>query len=188
MTLDELTADTFQAHLNDVFQMRADGQVIDVTLISIDRLRAEPGMTRPPFSLVFRGPCAPAWPQQICELFHANLGEFDIFSYPSGLITSGCDTKPSLDSPRPNCVDCCRLLLETGAHCSLGSWLRVRSRSTASSRGVDNVEVKADGNPYASPISASRSGPTWASRKAISSVLRCRLPSAPAAHQGRVRW
>ena len=84
MTLDELTADLFQPHLNDVFQMRSDEQVIDVTLISIDRLRAEPGMTRPPFSLVFRGPYAPAWPQQICGLFHPTLGEFDIFFVPIG--------------------------------------------------------------------------------------------------------
>ena len=84
MTLDELTADLFQAHLNDVFQMRSDEQVIDVTLISVDRLGPEPGLTRQPFSLVFRGPCVPAWPQQICGLFHSNLGEFDIFFVPIG--------------------------------------------------------------------------------------------------------
>ena len=84
VTLDELTGDTFRPLLNDAFQMRSDRGVIDVTLISVDRHALLPNGKREPFSLVFRGPHAPAWPQSIYRLSHAAIGEFDIFFVPIG--------------------------------------------------------------------------------------------------------
>src|SRR5687768_10436205 len=84
MTLAELTGDIFQPHLNDRFEMRSDASVIEVTLVSINRRAAGPGEKRAPFSLVFRGPHAPVWPQRIYRLSHATLGEFDIFFVPIG--------------------------------------------------------------------------------------------------------
>ncbi len=84
MTLDELTGDTFQPHLDSTFQMRADSGVIDVILISVDRRQAGQAARSQPFSLVFRGPNTPVWPQRIYRLSHATLGEFDIFFVPIG--------------------------------------------------------------------------------------------------------
>ena len=84
MTLDELTSDIFQPLLNDVFQMRSETDAIDITLIAVDRLRTGAAVKRQPFSLVFRGPYVPAWPQRIYRLSHAALGEFEIFFVPIG--------------------------------------------------------------------------------------------------------
>ena len=84
MTLELLTSETFQPLLNNVFQLSSDEHTIPITLIEVERRRSGSPAHREPFSLVFRGPHAPVWPQQIYRLSHAALGELDIFFVPIG--------------------------------------------------------------------------------------------------------
>ena len=71
-------------HLNEPFQMRTKDSAIDVTLIAVDLLARQPSAKRQPFSLVFRGPMAPVWPQSIYRLTRDGLGDLDVFLVPIG--------------------------------------------------------------------------------------------------------
>lgn len=82
MTLDELTGDIFMPHLNETFQMRTQDSTIDVKLIAVDLLAPRAAAKRQPFSLVFRGPKRPVWPQSIYRLVPPGLGELDVFLVP----------------------------------------------------------------------------------------------------------
>ena len=84
MTLDSLTSDTFAPLLNDTFQLSSDEHTLSVTLIDVERRRSRSTAHREPFSVVFRGPHAPVWPQRIYRLSHPGLGELDIFFVPIG--------------------------------------------------------------------------------------------------------
>jgi hypothetical protein len=84
VNLAELTGDIFRPHLNERFQMHSQDAALDVTLIAVDLLRPLPSAKRQPFSLVFRGPAEPVWPQRIYRLTRDGLGDFDVFLVPIG--------------------------------------------------------------------------------------------------------
>ncbi len=88
---DNLVADDFRALAEPlVVETRVSGTSITVNLSveAVDalpphRLRAEP------FSLVLRGPRAPALPQAIYALTHPRLGKIELFLVPIGQDAQG---------------------------------------------------------------------------------------------------
>lgn len=81
MTLDlqHALASTFSEHLNSTFRLHHGPAVIDLELIGV----ADGSTSRHvSFSLVFRGPLQPAFPQQIYPFEHDRLGRFDLFIVP----------------------------------------------------------------------------------------------------------
>ncbi len=82
--LDLLTIAAFAPCLGEVFQARADGLALDLTLIEVKALRSRTGQPREPFTLLFRGPLAPLLPQRIHSLHHDALGALEIFLVPIG--------------------------------------------------------------------------------------------------------
>lgn len=75
---------TFAPLLGERFDLRyADGQSLAAELIEARPLgRASIAGGRAPFSLLFRGPAAPALPQQIFRLAHPALPALDVFLVP----------------------------------------------------------------------------------------------------------
>lgn len=84
--LDKLSHSAFSPLVGEVFRIETDGAAMDGTLAecrALGRRPSGPGQ-REPFSLIFRGPSGPAWPQGIYRLRHAALGEFELFLVPVG--------------------------------------------------------------------------------------------------------
>ena len=81
--LDQVTKDTFAPVQGEVFQlMLGPGQVLPLELAAVRGNGLQGMADREQFSLQFRGPIAPALPQQIYRLEHPQLGALDIFLVP----------------------------------------------------------------------------------------------------------
>jgi hypothetical protein len=82
MTLDQMTDDTFRPLREQVFHVTASsGQRMDVSLIEVNSATHQ-GAGRQQFSLIFRGPGDPVWPQGIYCVENDALGKLDIFLVP----------------------------------------------------------------------------------------------------------
>jgi hypothetical protein len=83
--LESLTLDTFTPRIGDRFRLSAgNGQSLETTLVEATPLGASASGGRQPFSLVFRGPLAPVWPQRIYRVDHDALDSLDVFLVPIG--------------------------------------------------------------------------------------------------------
>jgi hypothetical protein len=80
----ELTEKEFAKHLNTNFDTSVDGRPISLQLVEVKgylpKENEQKGMER--FSLFFNGPPDIRLPQNIYELRHAQMGEFEIFLVP----------------------------------------------------------------------------------------------------------
>jgi hypothetical protein len=71
----------FTASLSGVFEIvLPDEKVVEVELIEVSELRENQRQER--FSLLFRGPRETLLPQQLYNLRHESLGEFELFLVP----------------------------------------------------------------------------------------------------------
>jgi hypothetical protein len=92
---DWLTHDLFAPHVGDRFDVRlGEDRTLPLDLVETTEStepggRGPDGQTRLQFSLVFRGPAAPALPQATYGLSHAELGELELFLVPSGADADG---------------------------------------------------------------------------------------------------
>ncbi len=80
--------ETFAPHVHSVFQV----EVAPGTVLPFELLAVEPGPVHPQalmFSLMFRGPREPVYPQHIYRVTHAALGEMDLFLVPVGRDQNG---------------------------------------------------------------------------------------------------
>ena len=85
--LESFTLETFAPHRDESFRLHPDaGNPLELRLVEAASLgeRTSPASGRAPFSLVFRGPPAPALPQRIYRLEHQTIGTFEIFLVPIG--------------------------------------------------------------------------------------------------------
>src|SRR2546423_2319546 len=80
----ELTEKEFSKHLDTTFDTSVDGQHIDLTLVPVKGYmpgeNEQKGMER--FSVFFDGPPDTRLPQEIYQLRHSQMGEFEIFLVP----------------------------------------------------------------------------------------------------------
>jgi hypothetical protein len=88
MDLGDVTLETFEPHVGDVFTIADEPVSIELVLHSALALGEWPG-GRQPFSLTFRGPLEPPLAQAIYALEHAELGVLEIFVVPIGQDASG---------------------------------------------------------------------------------------------------
>jgi hypothetical protein len=79
-----LTLAHFHPLLQQPFQLQLEGLALELDLVVAEVLKPQPGLPRPPFALVFRGPMQPILPQRIYPLHHQALGALDIFLVPIG--------------------------------------------------------------------------------------------------------
>ena len=85
----------FSRHLGDRFQtLWGSADPVELEFIEAAQLRSRPRGDNPnirsdPFSLLFRGPFAPALPQRIHRLVHPQLGPLEIFLVPIGPDAAG---------------------------------------------------------------------------------------------------
>lgn len=89
--LDRLAVGDFSGRVGEGFRVPvADGSIV-LALTEVTSLaRADhAGPRRAPFSLIFRGPLAPALPQRIWPLEHPALGTLEIFLVPIGPDAAG---------------------------------------------------------------------------------------------------
>ena len=86
VTLETLTAETFEAHRGEPFRLGVDAATaFDAELIEIVRGGDEGAAPRrAPFSVVFRAPSGHEYPQGIYRVEHAHLGVLEIFLVPIG--------------------------------------------------------------------------------------------------------
>jgi hypothetical protein len=92
--LETLTHALFAEHLHSTFRIHFDPagpvetELVEATLL---RSRAQGGGPpgREPFSLVFRGPKEPWFPQRIYRVEHERMGSFDLFLVPIGPDAAG---------------------------------------------------------------------------------------------------
>ncbi len=83
--LQDLTAASFEAHLNTPFQVYYGGDApLEIQLFEVRQLEPHPGPRAQPFSLYFSGPGSPVLRQHIFKLAHAQLGEIELFLVPIG--------------------------------------------------------------------------------------------------------
>ena len=90
--LETFTSATFQPHLGESFLLHLDGArpPVDMVLVEATELpMASPRPGRAPFSLVFRGPSAPVYPQHTYRLEHPAIGAFEIFLVPVAADSDG---------------------------------------------------------------------------------------------------
>ena len=75
--------ETFAPHLHSVFQVEVEpGTFLPFELTEVERGPAHPRVLM--FSLMFRGPADPVYPQRVYRLRHAVLEEMDLFLVPVG--------------------------------------------------------------------------------------------------------
>jgi hypothetical protein len=84
MSLQDLTPVSFEALLNNRFQLHVDGSTLDLELFEVARLEEHDGPRKQPFSVFFRGPRNVVLPQAIYRVEHERLGALDIFLVPIG--------------------------------------------------------------------------------------------------------
>jgi hypothetical protein len=82
--LEKLTIDDFTGRLNSTFMMANGVDTVELELIAVNALRAGRNGQREPFSLLFRGPRSPVWPQRTYQLTSSSLGELSVFLVPIG--------------------------------------------------------------------------------------------------------
>lgn len=90
--LDQLTIESFQTHVNELFVVRvdlidADYPTLDLTLLSVSPLGRPPGEDedrRQPFALLFRGPGQPVLAQHTFQVDNERLGALALFLVPVG--------------------------------------------------------------------------------------------------------
>jgi hypothetical protein len=90
--LDRLTAEDFRPLLAKRVSVldERDALLVQAELVEVNALgTGAPDAPREPFSLVFRGPAAPALAQRIYRLVVDELGELDLFLVPIGLDGTG---------------------------------------------------------------------------------------------------
>lgn len=76
-----LHGSTFSEQLHTIFSVPAgNGASVSLELVEVSEKETPANVEL--FSLLFRGPAAPALPQQIHTLQHAKLGAFEIFLTP----------------------------------------------------------------------------------------------------------
>jgi hypothetical protein len=86
--LESLTVDTFTTRIGERFRLLADPssetplELIHATPLGAARPPQAAGRT--PFSILFRGPLTPVWPQRIYRVEHDTLGTLDLFLVPIG--------------------------------------------------------------------------------------------------------
>ena len=86
--LESLTVDTFKTRIGERFRLLAEPnsatplELIDATPLGAARPAQSAGRT--PFSILFRGPLKPVWPQRIYRLDHESMGSLDLFLVPIG--------------------------------------------------------------------------------------------------------
>ena len=80
----ELTESEFSKHVNSKFNLAVNDRQLQLELVEVKVYRAEeheqPGMER--FSAFFNGPGDARLEQQVYQLSHEQMGEFDIFLVP----------------------------------------------------------------------------------------------------------
>src|SRR5262245_19322718 len=90
LMLESLTAESFTQRLGERFRVHARPEMaIDVELIEANVLGASNASRRAPFSILFRGPLSPVWPQRTYRLDHDAMGSFDLFLVPVGPDATG---------------------------------------------------------------------------------------------------
>jgi len=83
--LDKLTLESFRPHTGSKFALQlADGESLELELVEVSPMGAEPKDQRQAFSCVFWGPENGSLPQQIYPLRHDKLGELQLFLVPLG--------------------------------------------------------------------------------------------------------
>jgi hypothetical protein len=89
--LDKLTQLDFAPFVNHRFPLVESGLTLQLQLLSAETAsdRGHQGLSRQPFSLIFRGPREPLLPQRIYSLQHPSLGTLEIFLVPIGPDGSG---------------------------------------------------------------------------------------------------
>jgi len=87
--LEQLTHAAFAEHLHSTFRIHfdpadpAEVELVEAVLLRI-RTRGDEPPRRAPFSLVFRGPREPWFPQRIYKVEHERMGSFGLFLVPIG--------------------------------------------------------------------------------------------------------
>lgn len=82
--------ETFAPHLHSIFQVEvAPGTSLPFELTAVERGPDHPRVLM--FSLMFRGPADPVYPQRVYRLQHAALGEMDFFLVPVARQEKGVD-------------------------------------------------------------------------------------------------
>jgi len=90
ISLETLTADTFQPHIDTTFQLRrADDSESPVALRQLSRYATVSRSGRQQFSLVFIGTPGEVLPQHIYGLHHPELGALELFLVPIGVCPEG---------------------------------------------------------------------------------------------------
>jgi hypothetical protein len=82
--LDSVTAETFQPHVGEEFNVSADDKRFTFRLGSVELLANVNSRPRVPFTLVFYGPADNVLPQMIYRLEHESLGPMEVFLVPIG--------------------------------------------------------------------------------------------------------
>lgn len=92
--LESFTAEMFAGRIGQQFRLRASADtVMQVELIEAKVLgsaAADPSL-RKPFSILFRGPMTPVWPQRIYRVEHDAMESFDLFVVPVGPKNGGME-------------------------------------------------------------------------------------------------
>jgi hypothetical protein len=81
--IESFTSESFEPLIGDDFTFAIGEHRLEVRLGEVTPLSDRAGV-RKPFSLVFLGPPAPVWAQQIYRVTHPSLGSFDLFLVPIG--------------------------------------------------------------------------------------------------------
>ena len=82
--------ETFAPHLHSVFQVEVEpGKPLPFELTAVEPGPAHPRVLM--FSLMFRGPADPVYPQRVYRLQHPTLGEMDFFLVPVARHEKGVD-------------------------------------------------------------------------------------------------
>jgi len=81
--LENLSSRVFSEHLHTTFQLRSPGAVpLPLELVEVAEKDHSPNVEQ--FSLVFRGPLTPHFPQGTYTFEHEKLGTADLFTVPLG--------------------------------------------------------------------------------------------------------
>jgi hypothetical protein len=92
--LESFTAEMFAGRIGQQFRLRASADtVMQVELIEAKVLgsSAADSSLRKPFSILFRGPMTPVWPQRIYRVEHDAMESFDLFVVPVGPKNGGME-------------------------------------------------------------------------------------------------
>ncbi|PWW00754.1 hypothetical protein DFQ01_112107 [Paenibacillus cellulosilyticus] len=77
----------YKQAVNTAFEVVGLERKVELTLAVVEKVKEDPGFER--FTLLFDGPSDVFLPQQTLPLYHADLGELDIFVSPIGPTANG---------------------------------------------------------------------------------------------------